>query len=40
MTEKSNIFDELELASLQLLDFTTTNDHTFFSGYLSACEVG
>lgn len=36
MTEKANIFNELDQAGLQLLDFTTTSDHSFF---LAICQA-
>lgn len=36
MSEKNNIFNELDQAGLQLLDFTTTNDHSFF---LAICQA-
>lgn len=36
MTEKANIFNELDQAGLTLLDFTTTSDHSFF---LAICQA-
>jgi len=36
MTEKNNIFNQLDQAGLTLLDFTTTSDHSFF---LAICQA-